>query len=91
MFIWSWSEHRAVLCIVSKSASFEYFATCYCPQAKLSRGDTRVAGLHSPQEVQSSSAAAGEEEESPLWISCIINYLHDATSCYLHWTDGNAV
>ncbi|KAL1258652.1 hypothetical protein QQF64_009229, partial [Cirrhinus molitorella] len=26
--------------------------------AKLSRGDTRVAGLHSPQEAQSSSAAA---------------------------------
>lgn len=44
-----------------------------------------------PQEAQSSSAAAGEEEGSPLWIFCIINYLRDATSCYLHWTDGNAV
>lgn len=25
------------------------------------------------------------------WIFCIINYLWVATSCYLHWTDGNAV
>ncbi len=65
MFIWSWSEHRAVLCIVSKSASSEYFATCYCPQAKLSRGDTRVAGLHSPQEAQSSSALRVRRREAP--------------------------
>lgn len=25
------------------------------------------------------------------WIFCIINYLWVATSCYLHWTDGNAI
>lgn len=25
------------------------------------------------------------------WIFCIINYLWVATSCYLHWTDGDAV
>lgn len=25
----------------------------------------------------------------PLWIFCIIKYLRDATSRYLHWTDGN--
>lgn len=30
-------------------------------------------------------------EGATSWIFCIINYLWVATSCYLHWTDGNAV
>lgn len=38
---------------------------------------------------QQSYAQRAEGEAS--WIFCIINYLWVATSCYLHWTDGNAV
>lgn len=34
---------------------------------------------------------AQEARGATSWIFCIINYLWVATSCYLHWTDGNAV